>query len=134
MRNRGFSLLEVMIVVAIIAILSMIAIPIYSNYTKKARWTDAKIHLPEIRVAEEQYFAEYDKYTTNLGKKGLGIASVNNAASIDYKYYRLNIGSADLNNKFTIKANALDKNKVSIKGLGEKWHFNQDMDEAKAGW
>ena len=40
MRNHGFSLIELMIVIAIIGILSVIAIPSYQNYTQHARFTE----------------------------------------------------------------------------------------------
>lgn len=70
--NKGFTLIELMIVVAIIGILAAIAIPNFMNYQCKAKQAEAKSSLGSIRVAQEAYFAEYDKYSTDL--PGIGFA------------------------------------------------------------
>jgi type IV pilus assembly protein PilA len=70
--KKGFTLIELMIVVAIIGILAAIAIPNFMNYQCKAKQSEAKSSLGSIRVAQEAYFAEYDKYSTDL--TGIGFA------------------------------------------------------------
>ncbi|MDR3478517.1 MAG: prepilin-type N-terminal cleavage/methylation domain-containing protein [Gammaproteobacteria bacterium] len=50
-RIRGFSLIELMIVVTIIGILSMVAIPSYQNYTKRARFTEVIIAAEPFKIA-----------------------------------------------------------------------------------
>jgi type IV pilus assembly protein PilA len=64
--KKGFTLIELMIVVAIIGILAAIAIPNFMNYQCKAKQAEAKSSLGSIRVAQEAYFAEFDKYSTDL--------------------------------------------------------------------
>jgi len=64
--EKGFTLIELMIVVAIIGILAAIAIPNFMNYQCKAKQSEAKVNLGNIRTAEEAYYAEYDNYTTSL--------------------------------------------------------------------
>ena len=61
-RSKGFTLIELMIVVAIIAILAAIAIPQYKKFQLKAKTTEAKTNLGAIRTAEEAYAAENDVY------------------------------------------------------------------------
>ena len=68
--QKGFTLIELMIVVAIIGILAAIAIPNFMNYQCKAKQSEAKSLLGDLRKAEEAYFAEYDAYSTSLGAVG----------------------------------------------------------------
>jgi type IV pilus assembly protein PilE len=57
-RFRGFTLIEVMITVAIVAILSAIAIPSYSEYVQRARITEAVSSLSDMRNKMERYYQD----------------------------------------------------------------------------
>jgi type IV pilus assembly protein PilE len=61
-KQTGFSLLELMIVVAIIAILSAIALPQYSQYITRSKLTDAMNGLSAYRVSMEQYYQDNRTY------------------------------------------------------------------------
>ena len=62
-RNRkGFTLVELMIVVAIIGILAAIAIPNFLNFRLKAKTSEAKSNLGAIRSTSVAYYAEWDTY------------------------------------------------------------------------
>lgn len=60
--NRGFSLLELLIVLVIIGILAGLAIPRYMSSTVKAKQTEAKELLHQIYMMERSYFQNYDRY------------------------------------------------------------------------
>ena len=61
-RQRAFTLIELMIVVAIIGILAAIAIPNYAKFTCRAKQSEAKSALRTLHVAEEAYRSEYTDY------------------------------------------------------------------------
>jgi len=65
-RRGGFTLIELMIVVAIIGILAAIAIPNFLRFQLKAKSSEGKTNLAAIRTAEESYFAEYGRYISAL--------------------------------------------------------------------
>lgn len=62
MKKRGFTLIELMIVVAIIGILAAIAIPNFLKFQAKARQSEAKTNLSSIATAEIAYFAEKNNW------------------------------------------------------------------------
>ena len=67
MSRKGFTLIELLIVVVIIGILAAIAIPKFANTKEKAYLASMKSDLRNLITAEEAYFADSVKYTTNLG-------------------------------------------------------------------
>ena len=70
MNKKGFTLTELLIVVAIIGILAMIAIPAYIGQQLRASRTEAYTNLQTLRLLEEQFFAENGRYTIDLGAAG----------------------------------------------------------------
>jgi prepilin-type N-terminal cleavage/methylation domain-containing protein len=61
-RSRGFSLIELMITVAIVGILASIAIPSWGAFVAKARQVEAKAGLTAIHALETSYWAEHSTY------------------------------------------------------------------------
>jgi type IV pilus assembly protein PilA len=68
--SSGFTLVELMVVVAIIGILAAVAIPNYQKYQAKARQSEAKIALASIFTAEKSFSAENSTYTACLTQAG----------------------------------------------------------------
>lgn len=92
---RGFTLIELMVVVIIIGIISAIAYPSYTQYIRKARRAEAKSMLQEIQLVQERYRANNNTYgtLTNLGW------------SKTLTYYDLDI-NPNTASTYTIKASA----------------------------
>lgn len=66
-QNKGFTLIELMITVAIIGVLAAIAIPTFSLYVAKSKASEAAITLQGIRESEESYYTNMGKrYSNNL--------------------------------------------------------------------
>ena len=60
--HKGFTLIELMIVIAIIGILAAIAIPNFISYRKRSYDTAAQSDLKNFMTAQEAYFVDYQKY------------------------------------------------------------------------
>jgi type IV pilus assembly protein PilE len=76
MGASGFTLIELMIVVAVASILVAIAVPTYQNQIRHSRRTDAKTALLDMAVRQEKYLTLGNTYTTtasNLGYSTLGV-------------------------------------------------------------
>jgi len=69
-KQKGFTLIELMIVVGIIGILVAIAAPNFSRYQSKARQSEAKIALAAIYGAEKSFYSEYASYAGSMDAIG----------------------------------------------------------------
>jgi type IV pilus assembly protein PilE len=72
-KQKGFTLIELMIVIVVIGILAAIALPAYQDYVTRAKRADAKTALLAVQLAEEKWRANNSSYTplmTNLGYPG----------------------------------------------------------------
>src|ERR1700759_5114512 len=68
--KRGFTLIALMIVVAIIGILAAIAIPNFIKFQARSKQSEAKANLKALFTAEKSYFQEKDAYTAYVGNMG----------------------------------------------------------------
>jgi type IV pilus assembly protein PilE len=84
-RTRGFTLIELMITVAIAAILAAVAIPMYRDYVVRGKIIDATSRLSEFRVRMEQYFMDNRTYDAGGGKCGVADPTSTKDQSFDLK-------------------------------------------------
>lgn len=81
LNHHGFHLIEIVIVLAIVAILAAISIPTYSHYLVSAKRLEAKSTLAKMALALEQYYIEHDSYRDAT----LEILHISNTSS-DYQF------------------------------------------------
>lgn len=91
----GFTLIELMVVVAIIAILSAIALPAYTDYITKSRIPDATSNLASKRVQLEQYFQDNRTY--------VGAPACNNDATSS-RFFTFSCSVAATATSYTLQA------------------------------
>jgi type IV pilus assembly protein PilE len=103
-RPRGFTLVELLIAIVIVAILSAIAIPGYRSYVQRAQRTEAKAALLRIQGAQEKFFVQYNRYAAALAPAppdGLGVPRTTETG-----LYVLALGLLDAGAGFSVTATA----------------------------
>ena len=71
--DKGFSLVELMIVVAIIGVLAALAVPKFQSFQAKAKQSEAKSNLSHIYTLEQSYYGDQDKYSSVLTEIGFSL-------------------------------------------------------------
>ena len=85
-RQRGMTLVEILIVTVIVAILTSIAIPSYFNQVQKSRRAEAKQALVQVATMQQQFRTEQNRFTTDLTELGFANAGWNDTENGFYEH------------------------------------------------
>ena len=100
--DKGFSLIELMIVIAIIGIIGAIALPSYDSYMLKSRRADAKVGLSKVADKQERYYLQNNIYAANTALLGLS-----NPWITDEGFYQIAVDAGADASGFTLTATAV---------------------------
>ena len=89
--ERGFTLIELMIVVAVIAVLSAIAYPSYQEYVTRSRRVEAQSLLNEAAARQERWRAQNGTYMTSSADADIAKLKLPYGARSEHGYYTLEI-------------------------------------------
>lgn len=113
----GFTLIEAMITVAIIAIMAAIALPSYNEYVIRSKLTEATTTLADLRVKLEQYYQDNRTYSsTATACPGLAMPG---APSVKFFTFTCNSGSSGNEQNFTLTASNVANLGLGAAGLYE---------------
>lgn len=96
MKTRGFTLIELMIVIAVIGILAAIAVPAYQDSVQKSRRADAIAALSGLQLEMEKFRGSCTQYPTAIGNADdCAARTIDYAGTSNDGYYNLSIVAAN---------------------------------------
>lgn len=132
-KKQGFTLIELMVAIAIIGILAAIAYPNYVDSVRKAKRADGKAALVNAAQRMEVYYGRKATYT------GATLANTNIPGTSEEGHFSIAINAVTANS-YTLRATAVnDQAKDTVKGFqltstGAKTHTLDGSDWTTAGW
>ena len=109
-RQNGFTLIELMIIVAILGILASIAWPSYTKYVREARRAEAQADMLKMQLGMEKWRANRASYRSDATFSSMGVATTNTPANAGFSdsnsYYTYTIVDTT-GSTYTIKATAV---------------------------
>lgn len=98
-KAMGFSLIELMITVAILGILSSIAVPSYMQYVRESKRTEAKTEMLRIAQLQESYYVQNLSYANYLNGAG-GLGFNGKTITTETGLYKVQMWGIDSSNKY----------------------------------
>ena len=121
--QKGFTLVELMIVVVIVGILASVAIPAYGDYVLRSKLTEAKTELSAARVRLEQFYQDNRSYGSTAATCGTAMPA---SPNVKYFVYSCSWGAGGTNQFFTATATG-----IATQGTGG-FTYTIDQSNAKA--
>ena len=115
--QSGFTLIELMIVVVVVAILASIALPSYQNYVRRSKLAEAPVALSDFRIKMEQSYQDNRNYGTAGGACGV--------ADITWPYFGVTCAVGETNQTYVATASSL-----AGKGLGSAGDYAYTINQA----
>lgn len=106
--DRGFTLIELIVVFMVVAVLAAIAIPLYAGYVKRARTSEGITRLGSIMTASKTYYNRFGQWPTAPGEEGY-YGDFNESEHFTYSI----LGDGGGAEEFTIQADGRDVDGMS---------------------
>lgn len=107
-KNQGFTLIELVIVVAIVGILSAIAMPMYRDYVVRSNRTEAKTALAAVALAQERFYSVNNRYSTTIASLGT-VMGLSSSGVTENGFYSISITAANPAASYTLNATPQSK-------------------------
>ena len=106
--KKGFTLVELVIVIVIVGILSVISVPIYRGYVEKAMMTEGKVLLGAIAKAELAYHVQKGYFLNASGSQSYEL-DIDANANKYFKWFRTQSGSSSYYSRAVVASSSINK-------------------------
>ena len=127
-RTKGFTLVELVIVIIIVGILSVVAVPIYKGYTRRAAASEGRALLGAVQSAQKVYYAEHGKFVSEASTSKGSILDVDARQNKYFKTFAVTSATSagwtatttgsDTANKITLKMTGLATGSPTLSEYG----------------
>jgi type IV pilus assembly protein PilE len=133
---KGFTLIEVMIVVVVLAILMAVAYPSYQDHLRKGRRADAQTFMTEVANRQNQFLLDNRNYAVNIADMSVANALTITTPATVSRYYVVSVGPAAVTvpPSFTITATPVAGSTQVSDGVLTLTHEGAKTRNGQPGW